>query len=239
MICSQICQTFSWITTFATSKIYLKEQCCYDRSFGLEKENPTLKNKIGLHTAPIYVTLCCVLPFYLSKTLTIDEKWKGKKFQVALASVFGTVWNQVNRMLFLAPVVFCFLALSICLGSPKCQTCSPWSLVTLRDDDYGNPDKTKTKHVECWFAIVFTILLHTHYIQGNYHTWNFIFNKLSVSSVGCANLDDLLLKVLITFDHSHTLKIEHIEIFMVGWLALDKRKSWTCNGRLKIKKNYM
>lgn len=54
----------------------------------------------------------------------------------------------------------------------------------------------------------------------------FIFNKLCVSSVGCANLDDLLLKVLITFDHSHTLKIEHIENF---------------HGRLnlKIKNNYM
>lgn len=50
----------------------------------------------------------------------------------------------------------------------------------------------------------------------------FIFNKLCVSSVGCANWDDLLLKVLITFYHSHTQKIENIEIFMVGWLALDR-----------------
>jgi hypothetical protein len=72
---------------------------------------------------------------------------KGKKFQVALAA---SVWDSLESGELYAPtpVVFCSLALSICLAFPKCQTCSPWSLVTLRDD-YGNLDKTKTKHVEC------------------------------------------------------------------------------------------
>jgi hypothetical protein len=90
-------------------------------------------------------TLC---PSFLALKNTIYWwKMKGKKFQVALAA---SVWDSLESGELYAPtpVVFCSLALSICLAFPKCQTCSPWSLVTLRDD-YGNLDKTKTKHVEC------------------------------------------------------------------------------------------
>lgn len=161
-------QTLSWLTTFATSKIYLKEQCCYDSSFGLEKENPTLKNKIGLHTAPVYVTFMLSPSFLPLKNTNYWWKMKGKKFQVALClGQSGIRWTVCSCSCSLLLPLLCLF----CLGFPKCQTCSPWSLVTLRDD-YGKPDKTQTKHVECWFAVVFAILLHTHYIQGNYHTWS-------------------------------------------------------------------